>query len=104
VASEESRPPATVENLLLEQLGAGVGGDGLVADGAVGLEVAERGGATGVHHPLGHALAVEVADLLQELVVLQGGRTAGADRALVLVVVDGVALTVGQDGALLGHR
>src|SRR3712207_1514285 len=83
--------------LLLEQLGAGVVADGLVPHGAVGLEVAEGGHATGVHHALRDPLPVEVADLLEELVVLQRGRAAGTHRALVLVVVDRVALTIGQD-------
>ena len=86
--------------LLLEELGAGVLRDRLVADGAVGLEDAEGGGAAGVHDALGDPLAVEVADLLEELVVLQGRRATGAHRPLVLVVVDRVALTVGQDGAV----
>ena len=87
--------------LLLEELGAGVLRDRLVADRAVGLEVAVRGHAAGVHDALGDALAVEVADLLEELVVLQRRGAPGADRALVLVVVDRVALTVGQDGAVV---
>ena len=83
--------------LLLEQLGAGVLRDRLVADRAVRLEVAVGDDAAGVDDALGDALAVEVADLLEELVVLQRRRPAGADGALVLVVVDRVALAVGQD-------
>ena len=89
-ADEERRPLA----LLLEQLGAGVVADRLVADRAVGLEVAVGAGAAGVDDPLGDALAVEVGDLLQEVVVLQDRRAALANRAVVLVVVDRVALAV----------
>jgi hypothetical protein len=37
-------------------------------------------------------LPVKVADLLQEVVVLERGRTATANGPLVLVVVDGMAL------------
>jgi hypothetical protein len=47
-------------------------------------------------HPLGNALPVEMADLLQELVVLEGRRTAGPYGALVLVIVNRVSLPVGQ--------
>jgi hypothetical protein len=86
--------------LLLEELGAGVPADRLVADRAVGLEVPEGRHAAGVHDALRDALPVEVADLLEELVVLQGRRAACAHRPLVLVVVDRVALTVGQDRAV----
>ncbi len=53
-------------------------------------------GAAGVHHALGDPLAVEMADLLEELVVLEHQRAAVADRAGVLVVVDRVALARGQ--------
>ncbi|GMA86039.1 hypothetical protein GCM10025868_12890 [Angustibacter aerolatus] len=118
-ASLESRPPATVENRmaslgalagLAEHLGSGVLRDRLVADRAVGLEVPEGGGAAGVHDALGDALAVEVADLLEELVVLERRRAASADGALVLVVVHRVTLAVGEHrpvvtrlGALAGH-
>ena len=82
--------------LLLKELGARVLRDGLVAPGAVGLEVAIRGGPARVHDALGDALAIDVADLLEELVVLERRRAAVADRALVLVVRDRVALAVGQ--------
>jgi hypothetical protein len=50
-----------------------------------------------VHDALRDPLAVEVADLLEELVVLERRRSARPDGARVLVVVDRVALTVGQD-------
>jgi hypothetical protein len=46
-------------------------------------------------------LAVEVGHLLEELVVLERGRAALADRPLVLVVVDRMALAVGQDPAVV---
>lgn len=59
-----------------------------VAPAAVSLEIAVCQDAPGVHDTLGDALPVEVADLLQELVVLQRGGAPGTDRALVLVVVD----------------
>jgi hypothetical protein len=52
-----------------------------------------------VHYPLGDALAIEVRDLLQEVVVLEDGRAAVADGAVVLVVGDGMALAGGQAGA-----
>ena len=84
---------------LLEQLGAGVLGRRLVADLAGGLELAVADEAAGVHDPLGDALAVEVGDLLEEVVVLQRGRTAAADGALGLVVGDRVALPGGQDAS-----
>src|SRR5664280_509445 len=89
--------------LVAEQLGPGVGRSGLVADGAVGLEGAVGDEAAGVHHPLGDPLPVEVADLLQEAVVLHRRRPARADRALVLVVVDGMALASGQVRPGVGH-
>jgi len=63
----------------LEQLGAGEAGDVLVAHAAVRLEVAEGRRAAGMHDPLRYPLAVEVADLLQELVVLQRRRATRAD-------------------------
>jgi len=56
-----------------------------------------------VHDPLGDALAIEVADLLEELVILERGRPAVADRALVLVVRDRVALAVGRRAAVVSH-
>ena len=61
---------------LLEELGAGELGDRLVADLARGLEVAERGRAARVDDALRDALAVEVAHLLEEVVVLERRRTA----------------------------
>ena len=67
----------------------------------VGLEVAERDGAARVDDPLRDALAVEVADLLEEVVVLERRRAARTDRALVLVVVDRVALPVGEHGTVV---
>jgi hypothetical protein len=56
-----------------------------------------------VHDTLGDALAIEVADLLEELVVLERGRPTVADGALVLVVADGVTLAVGQRAAVVSH-
>jgi hypothetical protein len=47
-------------------------------------------------HALGDALAVEVADLLEEVIVLERRRTTAADRPLRLVVLDGMPLPGGQ--------
>ena len=58
------------------------------------------GRAAGVNHALGDALAVEVGDLLEEVVVFEHQGPAGADAAGVLIVVDGVALTGGQADGL----
>jgi hypothetical protein len=56
---------------------------------------------TGVDDALGDALAVEVADLLDEVVVLERPRPAVADRAHVLIVLNRVALSCGQGWLLL---
>ena len=56
-----------------------------------------------MHDALGDALAIEVADLLEELVVLEGGGAAVANGALVLVIRDGVALAVGEGAAVVSH-
>ena len=45
----------------------------------------------------------KLADLLEELVVLEGRRSAAADRPLVLVVDDRMALAGRQGDLLLGH-
>ena len=66
--------------------------DRLVADRAVRLEIAVRAGAARMHDALGDALAVEVGDLLQEMVILQRRRAAIADGPVVLVVVDWMSL------------
>jgi hypothetical protein len=87
--------------VLGEQLGPGELRGRLVPDLAGRREVPVGECSAGVHHPLRDALAVEVADLLQELVVLQRRRPTSAHRALVLVVVDRVALSVGQHRALV---
>jgi hypothetical protein len=79
-----------------EQLGSGEGARGLVADRPVRRELAVGHEAPGVHHPLRDPLPVEVADLLEELVVLQGRRSPAADRALLLVVVHRMTLAGGQ--------
>jgi hypothetical protein len=54
-----------------------------------------------MHDALGDSLAVEVADLLEELVVLERRRPAIADRALVLVVVDRMSLARREDVAVV---
>jgi hypothetical protein len=86
-----------------EGLRAGVLRGRLVADRAVRLELAVRDEATGVHDALGHALAVEVADLLDELVVLERRRAAAAHGPHLLVVPDRVALPGGEHG-LVAHK
>lgn len=86
---------------LLEELGPRVPADRLVAPLPVRLEVPEGRHPTRVHHPLRDPLPVEVADLLEELVVLQRGGPPGPHRPLIPVVVDGMALPVGQVGAVL---
>ena len=73
---------------LVEHAGARVFGGRLVADLAIGLELAMRAGAAGMHDALRDALAVEMGDLLDELVVLERRGTALADRAGRLVVAD----------------
>src|ERR1017187_645237 len=90
-------------SLLLEQLGTRVFGCKLVADLAVRLEIPVRDGTARVHDALRYALAVEVADLLQELVVLECGGAARADRPLALVVRYRVSLAIGQVAAGLAH-
>jgi hypothetical protein len=50
------------------------------------------------------ALAIEVADLLEEVVVLHRRGTALADGSLVLVVVDGVPLARRQGALTLAGR
>ena len=86
---------------LLEELGPRELRDRLVAALAGRLEDAERGRAAGVDDALGDPLAIEVADLLDEVVVLERRRAARADRALVLVVGDRVALAGGQFPAVV---
>src|ERR1035437_2920218 len=89
--------------LLLEQLCPRVLRRRLVTDATVGLEEPVRHGAARVDDALGNALAVEVADLLEELVVLQRGRAARPDGALALVVGDGMSLARCQRSAALAH-
>src|SRR5690606_40221772 len=75
---------------------SGVGRGGLVAYPAGCLELAVADEAARMHHALGNPLAVEVADLFEEVVVLQRGRAAASHRPLRLVVADGMTLAVGQ--------
>jgi hypothetical protein len=88
---------------LVQHPRAGVLGGRLVADLAIGLEVAVRAGAARMHHALRNALAVEMRDLLDELVVFEGRGPALADRAGALVVANRVALAGGQNRALIAH-
>src|SRR5690606_7673525 len=100
VAAPDHGGEADRQRRLLARLGEdlrpGVLRGGLVADLPRRLELAVAGEAARMDHPFGDALAVEVADLLQELVVLQRRRAAAADGALRLVVADRMALAVGQ--------
>src|SRR5688500_4109900 len=76
----------------------------LVADTAVGLELAVRHETAGMDDALRDALTVEVADLLDEVVVLQGRWAPVADGTLVLVVIDGVPLARRQGPFALAGR
>jgi hypothetical protein len=67
---------------LLKQLRSRVLRRGLVANRAGRLELPVADEAARVHDPLRDALAVEVADLLEEVIVLERRRAAAADRAL----------------------
>ena len=89
---------------LVQHPGAGVFGGRLVADLAVSLEPAVGARAAGVDDPLRNALAVEVGDLLDELVVLERRRPALADGAHALVVAHGMALPGRQNRPFLGHE
>src|SRR5690606_34387205 len=80
----------------LKELGAGVLAGGFIADLAGRFEVTVTDESAGMDDAFRNAFAVEVADLLEELVVFEGRRPARADGALLLVVVDRVALTVGK--------
>src|SRR6266849_3468000 len=60
------------------------------------FEVAVRASTARVHHPLGNAFAIEMRDLFQEVVVLEHRWTSVANGAIVLVVVDGMALSGSQ--------
>ena len=65
------------------------------------LEKAVRAVAAGMHHALGNALVVEVEDLLAEMAVLEQCRATGPLLERILVVGDGMALRVGEDGVSL---
>src|SRR5579859_3069876 len=53
-------------------------------------------------HPFRYALAVEVRDLLEEVIVLEGGRSSISDGALMLIIVDGVSLSR-REMLFVGH-
>ena len=75
--SADPREPSTVENRTKTGVSTPSPRKAGAADavgGAVADEDAVRGGAAGVHDPLGDALVVEVRDLLAEVVVLEQGR------------------------------
>ena len=89
---------------LVEHAGAGVFRRRLVADLAIGLEIAVRPGAPRVHHALGYPLAIEMRDLLDELIVLERRRAALADRPGRLVVPHRMPLTGRKDLVLVAHE
>ena len=113
-ASEESRPPMTVENRIVTGVLVPLRWNSLarvyvlassspMVPYASNSPCATKPRACRLFLILGlgledGALAVEVADLLEEVVVLQRGGPAAADRALLLVVVDRVPLARGQHG------
>ncbi len=82
----------------LQEVGAGVAAD-VLGD----HEFAERARALGVHHALRHALAVELRELLDEVVVVQQDRSAGALRQRVVVAAGRCAGIRRGDRALLSH-
>ena len=59
--------------------------------------------AAGVDDALGDALAVEMGDFLDELIVLEGRRATLADRAGRLIVANRMALAGREDVVLVGH-
>src|SRR5690606_15554292 len=67
--------------------------DRLVPDFPVSFEISERSRSAGVHNALRDLLPVEVADLLNEVVVFQRSRSAVADGADVLIIMHGMTLT-----------
>ena len=83
VVLEKERSAARALRAGLEDRGAGVGRD-VFGD----LELAERAAALGVRVALGHALAVERRELLDEVAVVQRGDAVGADRQRVRVAGD----------------
>src|SRR5438477_9248017 len=68
----------------------------LVSDLPGRLELAVADEAARVNDAFGDPFTIEVTDLLEEVVVLHGGRPAAAHRALRLIVRHGVALTCRQ--------
>jgi hypothetical protein len=81
---------------LLEEPGTRVPRRRLVPDLARRHEITVRHEPAGVDHPLRDPLAIEVADLLEEMIILERGGTAVADGPLRLVIGDRMALPGGQ--------
>src|SRR5690554_8201624 len=81
----------------LKEFGPCVFGCWLVANLAGCLQFAIAHKTPGMYHPLRYPLPIKVADLLQEMVVFQGGRPTASYRTLGLIVVDGMSLLVGQN-------
>jgi hypothetical protein len=78
------------------------GGAGVRAHVVGDAEGAERAAALGVHDALRDALAVELRELLDKVVVVEGDGAVGADGQRVLVAGDGGA-GVGGGVLLVGH-
>src|SRR4029450_13704142 len=79
--------------LLLEEERAGILRGRRITNRAIRLEGAVRHKPARVDGHLGNALAVEVADLLQNMVIPQRRRSTLTHRALVLIIKDRMALT-----------
>lgn len=81
---------------LCQHLRTRVLGRGLLADFSVRFEIAMSTGAAGMHDAFGNALAIEMRDLFDELIILERRRAALADGAQTLVVGDWMTLTSRQ--------
>jgi len=71
-------------------------GLGDVGERLIGLEIAVRPEAAGVHDALGDALMIKVKDLLAQVEILKRSRPARTDPERVLIVGDGDALLRSQ--------
>ncbi len=76
---------------------------GPLADVLGHLEEPVRTAALGVHHPLGHALAIEVLHLLDHIVVVQHRRPARARRQRELITRRGNTRIRRRDWPLIVH-
>ena len=88
---------------LVQDAGPGVFAGRLIADLTVGLEITVGAGAARMDHALGNPLAVEMGDLLDELIVFECRGSALADRAHRLVVANRVPLAGRQNHLIVTH-